>query len=101
MRAWGSRDGVRVRVALTVVAILAAFVFWHTGGRADAVCRRELFVPAGGLSLWPPGARCTYGEPATSDVLINPWLTGTLLLIAVVNVAITVWRSRRRSAASA
>jgi hypothetical protein len=68
-----------------LVALVAAFVFLHTGARASATCRRERFVPGGDLSLWPPGVRCTYGEPAVSDVVISGWfwLAATAIVIAV------------------
>jgi hypothetical protein len=87
--------GVRARLLLTVVAVVAAFVFWHTGGRADAVCMREAFVPADELSWWPPGVRCTYGEPASSELRLNFWLVPTLLVMALINVGITLWRAER------
>jgi hypothetical protein len=72
------------RLALNVVLIVASFAFWHSGARADGLCERERFVGSGALSAWPPGARCTYGEPATSDTLLNPWFFGTLLLVLLL-----------------
>jgi hypothetical protein len=68
---------------LGALVVAAAFVFLHTGARADAVCERERFVPTDGLSLWPPGMRCSFGEPEQTDVLINPWWLGLLLVVAL------------------
>jgi hypothetical protein len=75
--------------AMTVSAgvVAAAFVFLHTGARADGVCERERFVPADGLSLWPPGARCSFGEPQATDVLFNPWLALVVLVLVAGMVA--------------
>jgi hypothetical protein len=72
------------RLALYAVVVVASFAFWHSGARAAAVCEREAFVGSGTLSAWPPGARCTFGEPETSDTFLNPWFFGTLLLVLVL-----------------
>ncbi|MDA0181248.1 hypothetical protein OJ997_13150 [Solirubrobacter phytolaccae] len=71
------------QVLLALLLAVGAFVFWHTGGRAGTLCERERFVPGGDLSLWPPGAACTYGEPSTTDVFVNPWFLGTVLVLGV------------------
>lgn len=82
--------------ALAAGAVAVAFVFLHTGARADDVCERGRFVPADGLSLWPPGARCSFGEPATTDVLVNEWLA--LVVVAIVaGMAATYGRRRTRA----
>ena len=75
--------------------VVAAFVFWHSGERAGALCLRERFVSSGDLSLWPPGARCTYGLPATHDTLLNPWLFATAFALAVIFVLVDTVRSSR------
>jgi len=82
--------------ALGAGVVSVAFVFLHTGARADDVCERERFVPADGLSLWPPGARCSFGEPQKTDVLINPWLA--LVVVAMlVGMAATYGRRSARA----
>ena len=63
-----------------VVVVVGTFVFWHSGARAAALCERERFVSSGSLSLWPPGARCTFGEPAWHDTLLNPWFVGAVFV---------------------
>jgi hypothetical protein len=77
-------------------AVAGAFVFWHTGGRGGAVCERERFVTMGDLSLWPPGVSCTYGEPAMSDVFINPWFLMTLVGFALVFAIVTLRAPERK-----
>jgi hypothetical protein len=74
------------RVAWGVLFAVGAFVFWHSGGRADALCTDHAFVPSDGLSLWPPGAACTYGEPATTDTLLNPLFFITVVIPLVAGV---------------
>jgi hypothetical protein len=69
-------------ICLSALLLVAAFLLLHTGGRADGVCERGRFVPADGVSFWPPGTRCTFGEPSRTDVLVNPWLG--LVLVAVL-----------------
>ena len=32
------------RIALVVLVIIGLFVFWHSAGRAEALCLRERFV---------------------------------------------------------
>jgi hypothetical protein len=84
--------------AMTVAGagvVAVAFVFLHTGARADDVCERGRFVPADGLSLWPPGARCSFGEPQRTEVLFNPWLALMVLAILADMVATYGRRSTR------
>ena len=45
------------------------------------------------LSLWPPGARCTYGEPALADTFVNPWFLVSAFAIAAVAVLADTLRS--------
>jgi hypothetical protein len=78
---------VALIACLGTLLLVGAFLFLHTGARADGVCMRELFVPAGGVSLWPPGTSCTYGEPARTDVLVNWWFGVVLGAVLVGSVA--------------
>lgn len=78
------------RIAFFVLVVVGAFVFWHTGGRGGALCERVRFVPGSDLSWWPPGARCTWGEPASSGVFLNPWFFATVFVIAVLLVALSL-----------
>jgi hypothetical protein len=79
-------------ICLCAPLLAGAFAFLHTGARADDVCMSERFVPADGLSLWPPGTHCAFGEPAETDVLVNPWLA--LALVAVLGGAVASLRRR-------
>jgi hypothetical protein len=82
-------------ICLGALVLAGAFLFLHTGEPADGVCMRERFVSADGLSLWPPGTRCTFGEPPRTDVLVNAWL-GLVLVPVVVGCAVGLaWRSAR------
>jgi hypothetical protein len=69
------------RLGLAALLIVCSFAFWHSGARADALCEDERFVSSGALSTWPPGASCTFGEPAATDTLLNPWFLWTLLFV--------------------
>ena len=76
------------RLAWIAAVVVGSFVFWHTGGRAAALCERERFVNSGSLSLWPPGTRCTFGEPATHDTLLNMWFLATLVVVVVIGLIV-------------
>jgi len=79
-----------------VLALSAgSFAFWHSGGRAANLCERERFVHSGDLSLWPPGADCTYGLPSITDTLLNPWFFGTLIFVVVAGLLLGGAVSRR------
>jgi hypothetical protein len=82
-------------IGLSALLFVGAFVFLHTSERADGVCMRERFVWADGVSLWPPGTRCTFGEPARTDVLVNPWLAVVLLAIIAGCVVVVPERVSR------
>jgi hypothetical protein len=81
---------VRVRLTLIVVVSLliavGAFVWLHSDARGDAACRRALFVPSDGFSAWPPGARCTYGLPARTDVVMNGWFAAVIVVLILTFV---------------
>ncbi len=87
-------------LALYALFTAVSFLFWHSGARADGPCERERFVSSGELSLWPPGATCTYGEPATSDTLLNPWFFGALLPVLLVALLVVELQTRLRPSSS-
>jgi hypothetical protein len=82
-----------MRFVVPAVLVAAAFVFWHTGARASAVCTREVFVSGGSLSLWPPGARCGYGLPVQHDTFLNLWFFMTAFAIVAAAVIVDTIRS--------
>ena len=79
--------GVKVRLTLIVAACLfaavGAFVWLHTGAFGDASCERSRFVDSSGFSAWPPGARCSYGEPVRTDVIVNGWFAAVVCVLVV------------------
>jgi hypothetical protein len=83
--------------------LIAAFVWLHTGALGDSTCERARFVPSSsGFSVWPPGVRCTYGEPARTDVVVNGWFAvvlGVVLVVFAVAGAISPRRARSGGAA--
>ena len=89
----------RKRIVFTVLACIVvlggSFVFLHSDGRADRVCDEAGFFVDGHLSLWPLGAACTYGEPATTAVRLNPLMF--LPVVAVVVIVAALWPLRRRT----
>ncbi len=82
-----------MRFVVPGALIIAAFVFWHTGDRASALCTREVFVSGGSLSLWPPGARCGYGLPVQYDTFLSTWFFATAFAIVTVAVLTDTIRS--------
>jgi hypothetical protein len=87
------------------LAVVGGFVFWHSGGRADALCLHERFVSWGSLSLWPPGAQCSFGEPVTHDTFLSPWFVGTTFVLLPLAALTGEWvtlrvRSRARARAT-
>ena len=69
---------MRILAAIICFVVTAgAFVFLHTGSRASALCERDGAAVADGLSAWPPGARCSGGEP----VRIASEFDATVLLV--------------------
>ena len=73
---------MKLRLTLVTAACLlvavGAFVWLHTGAPGDATCERSRFVDSDGFSAWPPGARCSYGEPAHLDVVVNGWFAAVV-----------------------
>jgi hypothetical protein len=87
-------------VAGVTVIVIGAFVFAHTGARGDALCSDAGFPPPGALSWWPPGARCTGGEPAVQSVRFDPAFLlaapAAFFLLAVVDLGVAAMLRRRR-----
>ena len=85
-------------VAVWLLIAVGAFVWLHSGARGDATCERALFVPSDGFSAWPPGARCTYGLPAMTDVVMNGWFAVVIvvLILAFGGAFIAIGSADRR-----
>lgn len=87
---------VLLAAACLLVAV-AAFVLLHSGTIGDTACERSRFVSSDGFSAWPPGARCSYGEPARTDVIVNGWFAAVVgVLVVVLAVAGPTSRHDRR-----
>jgi hypothetical protein len=69
---------------VVVLAVAAAFAFMHTGARGRALCRDNGFSGTASLSLWPPGARCSGGEPEISRVELDPSFALALPAVALL-----------------
>jgi hypothetical protein len=69
-------------------------VLLHSGEPGDAACERSRFVRSSGFSAWPPGARCSYGEPVRTDVIVNGWFAG---VVVALGFAFAVVRATRIS----
>jgi hypothetical protein len=61
-----------VPIAACVLVVAAAFAYMHTGVRAERLCNNHGFSETGSLSAWPPGARCTGGEPRIERTYFDP-----------------------------
>jgi hypothetical protein len=90
---------MRVVIVLCVLAVVAAHVFMHTGSRAASLCAEQGAAIPDGLSLLPPGVRCSGGEPVTTSTHMDP----TVLLVAPGLVLLVLGASalvadRRRTA---
>jgi hypothetical protein len=93
-----NRYVARVKLRLTLAAAtclliaVGAFVWLHSGTPGDAACEGSRFVPSSGFSAWPPGARCTYGLPARTDVVVNGWFAAVvgMLIIALVVLGVVM-----------
>lgn len=87
----------RRRIALAVVGLaglIAAFVFMHSGSRGVAMCMQEGFSGPGSLSLWPPGAQCTGGEPQFSVVYRDPSFLFLAAVGAMLGAGVLALRRR-------
>lgn len=73
-------------VAVSLLIAVGAFVWLHSDARGDAACQRALFVSSDGFSAWPPGARCTYGLPARTDVVMNGWFAAVIVVLILTFV---------------
>jgi hypothetical protein len=80
-----------LRTSLLAAACLLlaglGFVLLHSGAPGDAACERSLFVPSAGFSAWPPGARCEYGEPNQTEVVVNGWFAAVVFALGVAFAA--------------
>jgi hypothetical protein len=75
--------------SLTVVGVVivgAIFVLGHSGARATATCSELGAALPDGISLWPPGVRCTGGEPAVQVVRLN----GKFVVLTLAAMALLV-----------
>jgi hypothetical protein len=76
---------VRLSLSIYVFLVVAAFLLLHTGSRAAALCERDGSALADGLSLWPPGTRCSGGEPVVTvtrfDVTVVLLVPAAALLV--------------------
>ena len=55
-----------------VVGVVAVFLWFHTGARAADLCARDGAAVPSGVSWWPPGARCSGGEPVRTTTTFDP-----------------------------
>jgi hypothetical protein len=60
---------------------LGAFVWLHSGAPGDATCERSRFVRSTGLPAWPPGTRCSYGEPVRTDIIVTGWFAAVVVVV--------------------
>jgi hypothetical protein len=74
---------VLIAAACSLIAA-GAFAWLHAGPAGDAACERTRFVESSGFSAWPPGARCDYGEPVRTDIVINGWFAAVIVVMVVV-----------------
>jgi hypothetical protein len=81
-----------LKVTAGTVLVVALFVFMHSGARAESLCADAGFSPPAGLSWWPPGARCSGGEPGFASVRFDP-----ACLLAVPIVLLRAGRTRDRA----
>jgi hypothetical protein len=80
-----------------VVILGGMFVLAHSGDSAAATCEELGAALPDGTSLWPPGVRCTGGEPAVEVVRLNRTfvaLTPAVMALLVVAGVLAVRRVR-------
>ena len=89
----------RLAAAALVAALVALFVFTHSGARATDVCADHGLARASAApSLFPPGARCIGGTDSPDIVKFD----GAFLLVApavYLLVGLVAVSRRRRGAA--
>jgi hypothetical protein len=62
-----------IQIALVAIGVFAAaFVYMHTGARAERLCNAHAFSGSGVFSLWPPGVRCAGGDPEIERTYFDP-----------------------------
>jgi hypothetical protein len=81
---------VMLIAVVCLLIVVGAFVWLHSRALDDATCERSRFVRSSGFSAWPPGARCAYGEPVRTDIVINGWFA---VVVGVVVVMFAVARA--------
>ena len=69
--------------ATCLLVAVGAFVWLHSGVPGDATCERSRFVRSSGFSVWPPGARCSYGEPVRTDIIVSGWFAAVVVALGV------------------
>ena len=96
----GIRRQVRLSLAVCVAITVAVFVFAHTGSRAAALCARDGSAVPDGLSPWPPGVRCSGGEPQHTstrfDAIVILGIPGVVMVVfgaAAIGGSIAAHRS--------
>jgi len=90
-----------LKVTAGTVLVVAVFVFMHSGARAESLCADAGFSPPAGLSWWPPGARCSGGEPGYESVRFDPsfLLAVPVVYFALAGLGIALDRRRVRAGA--
>jgi hypothetical protein len=95
----GTVMAMRVQAIVFVIAVAGLFAFMHSGSRAAALCERDGGSFAEGLSLWPPGARCSGGEPERTWTTVAPEVPLAIPGVALLvfgGAAIAGWGAPRR-----
>jgi hypothetical protein len=87
-----------VIAAARLLIAVTAFVLLDSGAPGDATCERSRFVRSSGFSVWPPGARCSYGEPVRTDIIVNGWFAAVVGVLGLFAVARAALISRTQSA---
>lgn len=89
------------RAVLTVTAfvlVAGLFVLTHTGAGARGTCEELGAALPDGISLWPPGVRCTGGEPVVEVVRLNgTFVIATAALLFVMYAAAALVKRRPRA----
>ncbi len=85
----------RYLISLIAIGVFAsAFVYMHSGPRAENLCAGKGFSGTGAFSLWPPGARCTGGEPAIEQVAFDPiFILPAVAILLLISGALALRQS--------
>ena len=79
-------------IAACVLVVAAAFAYMHTGARAERLCNTHGFSGTGSLSAWPPGARCTGGEPRIEATYFDPVFILPAIVILMLGGGVVAMR---------